>query len=387
MNEKNISTITNRVLIYSLLIIGSIVFFIPFVWLICTSLKPIEQTMSMPVTFLPRAYYIEHNGSQMKVRKDIEITYNGYMVRILEGEKKDNVLIIPEKDFSDNKAKLVIQESDKVFEKWVRCEMVKEIDKGWIKVVEVFDEGYSKGEPLWDVVPSEKIKKRIKFQWSNYTVLFKKIPFFIYLKNTLIVALVGTFAMTISSALVAYGFSRIEWKGRDFFFALSIATMMVPFPVTMIPLYSVFKAFGMVGTLRPLWVPTFFASAFNIFLLRQFFIGLPYDIDEAARIDGCNEFQIFYKIILPLSKPALAVVALFHFMYAWNDFMGPLIYLNRPETFTLSLGLQQFQSKSGGTDWHLLMAMSTLIILPIIILFFLSQKTFIQGISLTGSKE
>jgi multiple sugar transport system permease protein len=159
---------------------------------------------------------------------------------------------------------------------------------------------------------------------------------------------------------------------------------MVPFPVLMIPLYSVFRELGWVGTLLPLWVPAWFGGAFNIFLLRQFFITIPTELSDAARIDGCSEWGIFWRVILPLARPALSVVALFHFLFAWNDFLGPLIYLTEPETFTMALGLQQYQSQHGGSEWHLLMSASVLLVVPIVVLFFLAQKTFIQGISTTG---
>ena len=187
-----------------------------------------------------------------------------------------------------------------------------------------------------------------------------------------------------SSALAAYGFSRIEWKGRDKVFLVLLATMMIPFPVIMVPIYSLFKSLGWIGTFKPLWVPSFFAGAFNVFLLRQFFLTLPKDMSEAARIDGCSEFQIFLRIILPLSKPALLVVAIFQFMATWNDFLGPLIFLTEQKDFTLALGLQSFQSQHGGTAWHHLMAASTLVVLPVIVLFFFAQRTFIEGIATTG---
>jgi multiple sugar transport system permease protein len=168
--------------------------------------------------------------------------------------------------------------------------------------------------------------------------------------------------------------------------------MMIPFPVMMLPLFIVFRFIGdhtpiqMLGTFRPLWLPTWFGSAFSIFLLRQFFMTIPDDLGEAARIDGCTEWGIFWRIMLPLSRPALAVVALFSFMWAWNNFLGPLLYLQRPQQYTLALGLQAFQSAQGGTDWNLLMAASLLVMLPVILLFFVAQKTFIQGIATTGLK-
>jgi multiple sugar transport system permease protein len=190
----------------------------------------------------------------------------------------------------------------------------------------------------------------------------------------------------ISNALIAYGFARIRWPGRDVVFALTLATMMIPFPVIMVPVFAIFRELGWVGSFKPLWVPAWFGSAFNIFLLRQFFRTIPTELSDAARIDGCSELGIFWNVVVPLSKPALAVVALFHFMYVWNDFLGPLIYLTDQKMFTLSLGLQFYQSQHGGTEWNLLMAASTLIVLPLIVVFFFTQRSFIQGISLTGLK-
>jgi len=225
-------------------------------------------------------------------------------------------------------------------------------------------------------------------QWHNYPEAIHGMGYFWrYAANTLFLCVMNVVGTVASSALAAYGFSRIEWKGRDKLFLVLLATMMIPFPVIMVPVYSLFRHLGWIGTFRPLWVPSFFAGAFNVFLLRQFFLGLPKDISEAARIDGCSEFQIFLRIILPLCKPALLVVALFQFMFTWNDFLGPLIYLARQKNFTLALGLENFQSQNGGTEWHYLMAASTMVVLPVIVLFFFTQRTFIQGIAATGSKN
>jgi multiple sugar transport system permease protein len=162
--------------------------------------------------------------------------------------------------------------------------------------------------------------------------------------------------------------------------------MMVPFPVLMVPTFALFKWLGWVGTFKPLWVPMFFASAFSIFLLRQFFKTIPMELSEAAKIDGASEFRIFLDVVVPLAKPALMVVALFTFMGAWNDFLGPLIYLVDQNTFTLSLGLQAYQTQHGGTPWNLLMAASAMVILPVVIVFFLAQRVFIQGIQTSGLK-
>lgn len=218
--------------------------------------------------------------------------------------------------------------------------------------------------------------------WTDPTVRFP-----LYLRNTLIIAILSVVGMVLSSAIVAYGFARIPFRGRGAMFALVLGTMMIPFPVLMGPLYLIFRELGWIGSLKPLWVPAFFAGAFNVFLLRQFFMTIPKELDEAARIDGCGHWGIFWRIILPLSKPALAVVALFHFIFVWNDFLGPLIFLNHQDNYTLALGLQLYQSKAGNTPWNLLMAASTLVVAPILVLFLLARRRFVEGISAGGSKE
>ena len=232
--------------------------------------------------------------------------------------------------------------------------------------------------PVWLPSPIE---------WSHYRGALDFIPFLTYLKNTLIICVLATTGTLLSSSLIAYGFSRVEWPERDFFFIVALATMMLPYTVTMIPLYLIFNKIGWINTFRPLYVPAFFGTqAFYIFLLRQFFMSIPFEISDAAKIDGASEFDIFLQIILPLTKPALAVVALFRFIWAWNDFLAPLIYLKDESQYTLSLGLQQFQS-AHITNWGMLMAAATMVVLPIIILFFFTQKTFIQGITVTGLKQ
>jgi multiple sugar transport system permease protein len=217
--------------------------------------------------------------------------------------------------------------------------------------------------------------------WNDPTITFP-----LYLRNTLIVAILSVSGMTLSSAVVAYGLSRVSWRGRGAVFATVLVSMMIPFPVLMIPLYMLFRELGWIGTLLPLWVPAWFGGAFNIFLLRQFFRGLPRELDEAARLDGCSHWRIFWQIVLPLSRPALAVVALFHFIYVWNDFLGPLIFVTRRENFTLALGLQLYQSKAGLTPWNLLMAASTLVVLPLLAVFLLAQRTFVEGVAAEGVK-
>ena len=232
-----------------------------------------------------------------------------------------------------------------------------------------------------------------KFLWSNFkdAAIYGHeslgyYPFLVYAINTIVLCALIVCGTVASNAVVAYSFARLRWPGRDLAFGVTIATMMVPFPVLMVPTFALFRHLEWIGTYRPLWVPAWFGSAFSIFLLRQFFRTIPFELTEAAKIDGASEWRIFRTIVLPLSKASLAVVALFAFMGAWNDFLGPLIYLLDQKTFTLSLGLQFYQSQNGGTSWNLLMAASAMVIAPVIILFFFTQRLFIQGIAITGLK-
>jgi multiple sugar transport system permease protein len=222
--------------------------------------------------------------------------------------------------------------------------------------------------------------------WQNYVQAVSTIPFFRYLANTILVSTWNVVGILISCPLVAYGLSRIQWPGRDLLFYVVLATMMLPYVVLMIPTFLIFNALGWIGTFKPLIVPAFFGAPFFIFLLRQFFMSIPFDLSDAATIDGGTEFQIFWFVILPLAKPALATVALFTFIANWQDFLGPLIYLRDESQYTLSLGLQRFLS-SHSAAWAQLMAASTLMVLPIVLLFFLTQRTFIQGITFSGLKE
>jgi len=225
--------------------------------------------------------------------------------------------------------------------------------------------------------------------WSNYyQALFEtsSFQFISLLNNTLFYTISSTFGIVISSAIVAYAFARLEFFGKKTLFWITISTMLLPGVVLLIPRYLLFHKFGWVGTYAPLIVPYFFGNAFNIFLLRQFMLTIPLELSDAAKIDGANEFQIFLKVILPLVKPALMVVAVFHFIYTWNDFLEPLIYLDEADEYPLVLGLSSFQTRHQ-VKWHLMMAASMAVTIPMIILFFVAQKQFIQGIATTGIKN
>ncbi len=376
----------SRSAIYTLLIAASMLFLTPFVWLISSSLKPLEQTMTMPPTLVPHAYYASIDGQRVEVTVDFTIKQPGIVADVVAGARAGQRVLLTPAEALARAAEL---------------RGAHRVAAGWSHVTERREAGAARDtNPRWDIVPSESVESTIRFRWENYPRALAslggradapdgstRVGFWVFLSNTLIVCVLGVIGTVLSNAIVAYGFARLRWRGRDAFFALTLATLMVPFPVLMVPLYGVFRELGWIGTLMPLWVPAFFGSAFNIFLMRQFFLGIPEELSEAARIDGASEWTIFWRVVIPLSKPVLAVSALFHFLYAWNDFMGPFLYLTRKETFTLSIALQNYQSQLGGVQWHYLMAASAVTMMPIVVLFFFAQKTFIQGIATTGSKN
>jgi len=224
-------------------------------------------------------------------------------------------------------------------------------------------------------------------QWGNFVTAVQKIPFLMYLKNSVLIAVLAVAGTLFSATTAAYAFAKLNWKGRDKWFLVMLATLMLPIQIILIPTYILYDWIGWLGTRLPLIVPAFFGggAAFYIFLLRQFFKGLPRDLTESAIIDGANHWQIFMKIMLPLSKPALLTVGLLVFMMRWNDYFGPLIFLSNPEHWTLALGLRAFQTQYGG-QFHLMMAASILIMVPTIVLFFFAQRSFIEGITFTGIK-
>ena len=219
----------------------------------------------------------------------------------------------------------------------------------------------------------------------NYFESVRYIPFWRYTVNSVFLVVMNILGQLFGCSFVAYAFARLKWPGRDVCFGLLLATMMLPGQVTMIPVFLIFKSLGWFNTLNPLWVPSFLGSAFFIFLLRQFMKTIPTDLEDAAKIDGCGFFGIYWRIILPLVKPALAAIAIFTFMGSWNDFMGPLIYVNDQRIYPLSLGLFMFQTM-WGAEHGMLMAASALMTLPVVVMFFLAQRYFIQGVTLTGMK-
>jgi len=222
-------------------------------------------------------------------------------------------------------------------------------------------------------------------EWANYVRPFQDLPFGLFFENTIIITVLGTTGVVASSSIVAFSFARMRFPGRDPFFIVMLATIMLPYPVIMIPSYVLFTKLGFINTFLPLIVPEWLGSPFIIFLIRQYMLTVPLEMDDAARIDGCGWFGLFWRIMLPLSGPALGVAAIYGFTYHWNDFLAPLLYLNRTELFTVQLGLALLQSRYT-TDFGGMMAVSTISLIPVLIVFFTAQRHFIQGLVISGVK-
>ncbi len=222
--------------------------------------------------------------------------------------------------------------------------------------------------------------------WENYTTALRVMNFPVLLKNTVLITSLSMVGAIATSSLAAYSFARLRFPGRDVIFIIVLATMMLPSWVTLIPVYIIFRELGMINTLWPLIIPSFFGGgAFNIFLLRQFFMTLPFELDDAAKIDGCSNFRIFWNILLPLCKPALGAIAVFQFVAHWNDFFGPLIYLHSSEKMTLAVGLYRFKGPFS-VEWNYLMAATVMVAIAPIVVYFLAQRYFIEGVVMSGMK-
>ena len=381
---------------------GALIFVVPLVWMITTSLKAPDQIFTVPPRWLPYTQLILNydteikasNSGKIKITTDTDgtkrIELGGYshvipaiaMLKVKKNDvvaKGDIIATIPSSGKVSivekaDKSKTITITSDKglLIKEYQISQDTKPVVKDGATVNE--------GDKIADVLP----------QWSNYGKAWapKALDetFTKYLMNTLIITITGIIGVLLSSTFVAYGFARFKFPYRDQLFMIMIATMMIPAQVTMIPTFFLFKQLGWIDTFAPLIVPTFFGGgAFNIFLMRQFLMTVPVELDEAAKIDGCNYLQIFWIILVPLVKPAMATTAIFGFVYNWNDFMNPLIYLNSTSNYTLALGLQTFTTMYG-TNYDLMMAASTIVLLPILMIFFFGQRFFIEGVATSGLK-
>ncbi len=328
-------------------------FLVPFLWMLLTAFKSNQDVFHTPPRWLPY--------------DNVRVNVNGEPLPLYDVQTEDGVKRLAA-------VKIVEGVGTFVDPAHPGQSMEYEIQQGAIKIA----------EPVMHVY----------FNWRNFPDAMQRgsrpgigASFWVYFRNSLIIAFFSIVGTLLSNTPVAYAFARIQFPGRDILFIIILATMMLPFQVTMIPIYLFFNDFLRWGnTFLPLIIPTFFANAYDVFLLRQFFRTIPEEMCDAARVDGASEWQIFTRIILPLSVPVLATVTVFTFLWAWNDFTGPLLFLTSPKNFTMALGLQDFQSQRTMV-WNQLMAAATVFTVPIVIAFFFAQKTFIQGIKLTGLKE
>ncbi len=316
----------SQVLGFGTLVVLAALFTLPFLWQVSTSLKTEDQVGKAEFDLLPRAQTLRVDGADVEV-KPVERRGDKQVVEVLEGPKQGTKLTID---------------------------------------------------------PS-RLSERPHLEWSNYSNGFKAFPFFHMLQNTLVICALTVLGTLLSCSLAAYGLACVDWKGREALFWVMLATMMLPGQVTMIPLFQTFKNLGWINTILPLVVPAFCGNAFFIFMLRQFYRTIPASFMEAARLDGASELRIWATIVLPLSKAALAVVAVFSFIGAWNDFLGPLLYLMDDDKYTLAIGLARLQGQYS-SDWGRMMAMSVVMTLPLVALFFIAQRTFVEGIKLGGVK-
>jgi multiple sugar transport system permease protein len=320
---------------------GSILVLMPIVWMLTTSLKNKDGAATFPPQWIPRdAEKVEIDGRERFIYL---IPVEGEMRELALVNKRGPIGIFVNPDNLDETYELEIQSGERIY------------------------------------TP--------KLHWENYSRAMTVVPFGMYIKNSLIRLAVGNVGNLISCVLVAYGFARFRAKGLGILFLLLLSTIMLPSQVTLIPTFVMFTKIGWYDSLLPLIVPTFFANAWDVFLLRQFFSTIPLEYDDAARIDGCGRLGILWHVILPQSVPVLVTVLIFHSLWAWNDFFLPLIYLQSREKFTVSIGLQQFMAAYGGAqDMTGMMAASTVALLPVILVFFFAQRLFIQGVVISGIK-
>lgn len=316
---------TNRPLVYGILVFGALLLLIPFYWMLTNSLKTEAEARRIPPSLLPTASYVKVDGQELEVSL---------------GPTNDEGLRLVE---------------------------VMGVDR-----------------ELW--VTQDTVYEKLKPLWRNYPESLVKMEFFNALANTTVITVLSVIGQILSSSLVGFGFARFRFRGRNFLFLLMLSTMMLPPQVSMIPLFILFRNLGMIDTIWPLVIPMWLGTPFYVFMFRQFFAQVPEELVEAARIDGASNWRIYWRLMMPLSGPVIAIVAIYTFMFTWNDFLGPLIYLNSPTNRTLTLALNAFNGQYGITDVQLLMAASFVTMLPCIILFFAAQRYFVESTATSGLK-
>ena len=338
--SKKSQSIIRKIITYIILIFGAIIIITPFLYMVGTSVKDREQLKIIPPTILPYKYETVKLNGQIRSLYQVEID-GAQQTMVLIKKAPEGMGYFAKVDSPDDQIKLKIDEQERL--------------------------------------------RVLDFNWENYKEALTSQPFGRYVLNTLIVTFTSMTGIIISSSLVAYGFSRFSAKWLNVLFVILLSTVMLPEQVTLIPLYVLFTKINWVDTLLPLIVPAFFASAYDVFLLRQFFLTIPIEMEEAAIIDGASRFQSFLYVIMPQSLPVIFAVCILHFIYVWNDFYKPLIYLHSQKNWTLAVGLQTFNAMYT-ENTHLIMAASVVMVVLPILLFFLSQRFFKQGIVISGVK-
>ena len=338
---------------YAILTLGAVMILIPFVFMLSTSLKDKDRIFTRSIEWIPR--------------KQIRVEVSGKTVKLFRFAKSlGDIYAVPVEELPRDRVRVAV----------LTRRPAETVDPRFLRTTRVVD--WNELEPATQVA----------FIWSNYREALTppNFRFLLYLRNPLAITVLALVGQVLSCTLVAFGFARLRFPGRGFLFIVLLSTMMLPAQVTMVPLFKLFVSLGWYDTFLPLTVPAYFAtSAFFVFLLRQYFMGIPIEMDEAARIDGASSWGVFSRVLLPQVKPAVATVAIFSFMGHWNDFLGPLIYLGNPDLRTLALGLYAFQGEHS-VDLQLLMAAASVVMLPLLALFAVAQRYFIQGVVISGVK-
>ena len=349
---------------HAVLLAASFVMLLPMAWMLSTSLKQSGIGMSRGIEWLPwRDAWVKNGRSMDVIVLGARVLPDGASqpievgIKSLATRRRTTQVYLPDGRFD---AELV----------------------AWRVRPLTGDDQIAEAE--W--APFDAVRRRIAPEWSNYREALEKMRFWACLANTLAITFLGTALTILSCSLLGYGFARFRFPGRDFLFLVLLSSMMLPSAVTMIPVYLLFRELRWIDTLLPLFAPAWFSiNAFAVFLFRQYYMTLPFDLDDAARIDGCSALGIYWRVLLPLARPVMATVGIFCFTSYWLDFLGPLIYLNSIEKFTLALGLYTFKG-AYTTQWHYLMAATLAVSLPCIVLFFLGQRLFVRGVVMSGLK-
>ena len=380
LSKRKKADLRQALVFYIFLSIVVFAMVIPFIWMMSTSLKESADIFVYPPKWIPDYRYILEDGKKTQVN----VIEEKIEVKILEAPYKNKIRIVYKGNLFEI-WKNWWRPWDKEYLIKIDSKSYKVEPKGGTAKIEIIRESNGKYKRIEKIISLSQIYRGIKPIWSNYTKVIEVMPFAKFYFNSIFVAICVTIGQVATSAMSGYAFSRLSFPGRDKLFMGYLATMMIPYAVLLVPLYILMNWLNWIDTYKALIVPAMF-SAYGTFMLRQFFMGIPVDLEDAAKIDGCNYFRIFLHIILPLSKPALATLTVFTFMGSWMNFMWPLIVVNSIKMKTLPVGLAYFQETGFGTEYNLLMAGAVMATIPIIIVFVFTQRFFVEGIKMSGLK-